>query len=488
MTQPVIIIGGGLAGIAAAVRLAEHDVPVTMVETRKRLGGRATSFVDPTTGQLLDNCQHVVMRCCTSLLDLYDRLGVGDTIEWHRELYFASRRGDDLRIDTFRSDDLPAPMHLTRSLLMMRMLTWPEKLAISRAMFAIMRTDRQTLDDTSFADWLEAQRQPTGAIKKYWELVVVSACNESLDRVSAKYALQVFQEGFLHHVDAYEMGLASVPLVELYDPAERLLAKADGRLHLGSGADRFVFEDGRITMLRLSDGQELRGDVFVSAVPFDRVLKLVTDEMVEIDARLQPLDRIEVSPIIGIHLTVRKPGGGMAMELPHLILTDSPIQWVFNKGVGDSLQPETGSPSHDRESESVADGQHLHCVISAAHELVGETNDDLVDLALREVRRLVPGATDAELIHGRAVKEKRATFSVAPSVDRLRPGSIGDIQNLVLAGDWTDTGWPATMEGAVRSGYRAAEAVLDRLGIAADAPLTIPDLESGGLYRFIART
>ena len=472
VSQRVIIVGGGLAGIAAAVRLAEHDVPVTLVETRKRLGGRATSFVDPTTGQLLDNCQHVVMKCCTSLLDLYDRLGVSDALEWHRELYFASHDGDGLHIDTFRADPLPAPIHLTRSLLTMRMLTWAEKLAISRAMFAIMRTDRHTLDDTSFADWLKEHRQPIGAVKKYWELVIVSACNESLDRVSAKYALQVFQEGFLHHVDAYEMGLAEVPLVELYDPAERLLEKAGGQLHLACGAAGFAYEDGRITKLRLNGRRELPGEWFVSAVPFDRVLKLATDEMLDADARLRPLEQIAVSPIIGIHLMVRGSDGGGVMELPHLILTDSPIQWVFNKGVGED--PASGA-------------QHLHCVISAAHDLSGASSAELIELALGEVRRLVPGAAEAELVHGRAIKEKRATFSVAPGTDRLRPGTKGDIENLILAGDWTDTGWPATMEGAARSGYRAAEAVLAGMGMAPKEPLTIPDLESGALYRMIAR-
>lgn len=472
MTQRVIIVGGGLAGIATAVRLAEHDVPVTVVETRKRLGGRATSFVDPSTGQLLDNCQHVVMRCCTSLLDLYDRLGVADAIEWHRELYFASRSGDDLNIDRFRADKLPAPVHLTRSLLMMRMLTLSEKRAISRATFAIMRTDRQGLDDKSFAEWLDEHRQPPGAVKKYWELVVVSACNESLDRVSAKYALQVFQEGFLHHVDAYEMGLAEVPLVELYDPAERLLEKAGGRLHLACGADGFVYGGGRVAKLRLNGRRELPGEWFVSAVPFDRLLKLVTEEMLDADARLRHLDQVDVSPIIGIHLMVSGSGGGSVMELPHLILTGSPIQWVFNKGFRKGAVPGV---------------QHLHCVISAAHDLVGASSAELIELALGEVRRLVPGAADAQLVHGRAIKEKRATFSVAPGTDRVRPGPVGDVENLILAGDWTDTGWPATMEGATRSGYRAAEAVLTGMGITPREPMTIPDLDSGVLYRMIAR-
>ena len=472
--KPVVIVGGGLAGLAAAVRLAEHQVPTTVIETRMRLGGRATSFVDPTSQALLDNCQHVLMRCCTNLIDLYQRLGVMDHFTWHRTLYWADARG---RADTLEADDWPAPLHMSRSMARFKLLTWREKLAISRAMLAMMRTrlaQRDALDALPFSDWLKQHHQPQSAIDKYWEVVVVSACNETLDRVSSRYAIQVFAQGFLNHPDAYEMGLANVPLVKLYDPAQSLIHDAGGQLHLQTGAEGFVYDGQRITGLKLRDGQVIPSDTFISAVPFDRLDKLASPDMRDHDARLQQLDRFTVSPIIGIHLTFRTPAGEPVMKRPHLILQQSPIQWIFNKG--DDLAHENA--------------QHLHCVISAAHDWVDQSADALVRMALSALHQAIPATQQAALVHSRVVKEKRATFAVTPDLDAIRPTTQPTpgqgIDNLLLAGDWTATGWPATMEGAVRSGYLAAQAVLEQRGQSV-RPLLADDLQPGPLYRMLSR-
>lgn len=467
----MVVVGGGIAGLAAALRLVEHGARVTVVETRQRLGGRATSFDDPTTGERLDNCQHVLMRCCTNLLDLYRRLGVLDKVQWHDTFSFAAPDG---RVDVMRPDPLPAPLHLSRSLMRFRSLTWADKLAISRAMRAIMRTSRaqrDRMDDEPFADWLKRHRQPEQAIRRYWELVVVSACNEQLDRVSTRYALQVFQEGFLCRADAYEMGLSDVPLVELYDPAEAKLRDAGGELLLSTSADGFEVDGSRVTGLRLRD-RTVRADAFVSAVPFDRLLKLAPESMRQQDARLRGLEAIDVSPIIGAHLVLE--AGEPAMPLPHVVLMDSPIQWVFRK-------------SETRDGGTVR--QHLHGVVSAAHDLVAEPAERIATLMHGELGKVFPAARGATLVHHRVVKEKRATFSLRPGLDAVRPVAApgaGDVANLAVAGDWTDTGWPATMEGAARSGYRAAEAVLGMLGVP-HPPLVAPDVEPGWLYRLVGR-
>ena len=465
-----VIVGGGVAGIAAAVRLAEHGVPVTLVETRQRLGGRATSFVDPTTGDVVDNCQHVLMRCCTSLLDLYRRLGVADRIEWHRRLYFADRHG---RIDAFESDDLPAPLQFTSSLLRMKTLTWAEKTAIARGMLAILQLgeDANALGHVSFADWLREEGQPQSAIERFWAVVVVSACNEQPENVAAKYALQVFREGFLASEHAYEMGVPGVPLVQLYDAAETRIARAGGRVITSASAERFEFDGHAVAALRLSSGEAIAGDAFVSAVPFDRLAKLSSELMVASDARLRSLMELRVSPIIGVHLYLRRGDGAAAMKLPHLVLMDSPLQWVFNKG-------------------RIAEGKHagawhLHGVISGAHAWVDRSADEIAAMAVAELRKAAPEAVEARLEHHRVVKEKRATFSVQPGVDRLRPPARGAIANLLLAGDWTDTGWPATMEGAARSGYAAAAGALDYLGVA-HGPIEVPDSPASPLYRLMA--
>ncbi len=441
----VVVVGGGLAGIAAAVRLADRGLAVTLIETRKRLGGRATSFVDPATGQVLDNCQHVLMGCCTGLLDLYDRLGVADQIRWYRRLYFAGKPGV---IDQLEADDLPAPLHLTQALMGFRLFSLVEKAAIARGMLAIMRLGtigRDKLSDTTFAQWLSDHHQPQGAVDKFWSVIVISALNELPERVSAAYAVQVFQEGFLASEQAYVMGLASVPLVRLYDAAGRVIEDAGGRVLLSTGAEGFAFDGQRVTGVRLANGNVLGADQFVSAVPHDRLIKLCPEPMRQADARLQPLEQIETSPIIGIHMWFDSPQGQPLMTLPHLVLTQSPLQWVFNKGYDDQLG-----------------GQHLHGVISAAHDLVNAPADQILEMAVGEVYKTLwhrRAGSAPRLVHGRVIKEKRATFSAVPGIDRLRPGAAGRIVNLYLAGDWCDTGWPATMEGAVRSGYTAAAAV-----------------------------
>lgn len=470
-TPKVVIIGGGLAGIAAAVRLAQQNIPVTLVETRKRLGGRATSFVDPTTSQLLDNCQHVVMKCCTNLLHLYEQLGVEKQIHWHKRFYFVDAQG---RMDELSADDLPAPLHMTRSLLGFSSLTWGEKFAISRAMGAMMRTDRTKWADRSFAHWLDAHNQPAGAVEKFWRPVVVGAINEWPERMAANAALQVFQDGFLAHEDAYWMGLATVPLVQLYDEAQRVIEAAGGSVMLATSANALTCEDGRITGLEIDNERTLTGDVFISALPFDRLAKIAPDTLKQADARLAHLDEFEVSPIIGIHLWLKSSQAAPVVTLPHLSFMQSPLHWIFNKGF-----------------DKDAGGQHLHGVISAAHDLVDLSAEQLADMVVRELNKALPATVGCRVLHSRVVKEKRATFSAKPGIDRIRPTAAGSTPNLYLAGDWVQSGWPATMEGAVRSGYLAAQAALNDMGRlnadpAFDADGLAPDLPASRLYRFIS--
>ncbi len=471
--QTTLILGGGLAGIAAAVRLAQAGRAVTLVETRKRLGGRATSFVDPTTKETLDNCQHVLVGCCTNLMDLYRRLGVADAIEWHRRLYFAlTDRKGETRIDQLEADDLPAPLHMTRSMLGFKNLTLAEKVAISRGMLAMMRMGkdgREALHHVTFAQWLEAQSQPAGAIRKFWAVVVISAINELPERMSAGYAIQVFQEAFLSNAGAYVMGLSSVPLVELYGAAERLIASAGGRVMLGRSVERLHFDGHRVTGAELDGGEKIEADHFISALPFDRLAKVCPPEMFAVDARLHVAKNIGVSPIIGIHLWLERADGRPAMELPHVILMDSPLQWVFNKGM----------------DEPPSRAQHLHGVISAAHDLVDTPAEEIAAMTVAEVRKIFPAARDARLVHSRVVKEKRATFSALPGLEAIRPRAVGAIDNLLLAGDWVKTGWPATMEGAVRSGYIAAAAAMGN-----DKPEAslVADMKPSQLYTLIEST
>lgn len=460
--ESALVMGGGIAGIAAAMRLAEQGVRVTLIETRKRLGGRATSHVDPQTGEKIDNCQHVLMGCCTSLIDLYRRLDVADRIDWHTDLHFFDKSGGH---DILNRDDLPAPLHLTRTMMLMETLSWREKIAIARAVRAIIRLGkdgRDQLESRSFGDWLREHGQPAGAIEKYWNVVIISALNQTADRASAKYALQVFQDGFLCHRDAYVMGIPAVPLVELYDAAESFITARGGTVRLGSSVEQIDFHHDQITGVRVSGSPDpLTAEVYVNALPFDRLAKVSPEEMLSRDSRLAGLGAFEVSPIIGIHLWYDRP----VLRWPHMIFMDSPLQWLF---------------SHGAESDG---SQHLHGVISAAHEWVDLPAAQIVAMVQEEFAMYEPAARDVEPRRTQVIKEKRATFSPSPGTDTIRPAAApkpGDTANLYLAGDWTETGWPATMEGATRSGYLAASAILN-------LDCTIADLQSSDLYQLIQR-
>lgn len=451
--RSALVLGGGLAGISAAVRLAEADIPVTLVETSRRLGGRATSHDDPATGQTLDNCQHVLLGCCTSLIDLYRRLGVDHLIRWDRDLHFFDKQGHH---DVLRRSPLPAPFHLSPALLRFRSLTWGDKTAISRAMLAILRlgpAGRSAVENISFLDWLRDHRQPPSAIDRFWAVIITSALNATPAQASAAAAIQVFQDGFLADRDAYTMGTATVPLRRLYDPAVPLIESRGGSVRFGDSV-RHIHSDGsRITAVELDSGEQLTADAYISALPFDRLAKVADDALRQSDDRLAGLDRFAHSPILGIHLWFDRP----VTHHPHMIFVDSPLHWIFNK----SAESDPSSTAEDSDDPSRAP-QYLHGVISAADEYVSWSSQRIIDMAVEELARYAPAAADAELIRGRAIKEKRATFTIEPGIETHRPAPTGPTPNLFLCGDWTDTGWPATMEGAARSGDAAANAARQR--------------------------
>lgn len=455
MKRRVVIIGGGLAGIAAAVRVVDAGGVPIVIETRKRLGGRATSFVDPRDGAVLDNCQHVLMGCCTNLLDLYDRLGVLELLEWHRTFYWTDGGG---RIDRLAACRLPAPLHLSGALRRMQLLDPADRRAIRRAMWRIIRLSpsrRQQWTGRTFLEFLNDCDQTEGAIDRFWRTVIVSACNLDLDRVSAATALHVFQEGFLANRWSYTMGLSRVPLVDLYDPAAALIEQSGGQVQLGASARGIAFDGRRVTGVVTADGA-VDGSAVISTVPPDRLDKLVTDALRRADGRLQSLDAFEFSPILGIHLRY----ASAVMDRPHLTVVDHGVQWLFNKGVDAQGQ------------------QHIHAVISAADDWMAMDEAAIVERVTAEIEDIIPSSVGLKPVAARTVKEKLATFAATPDIERRRPTAApgyvglggGGVENLFLAGDWCDTGWPATMEGAVRSGYAAAAAATGQGGVVGDIP------------------
>ena len=451
MSGDVVVVGGGIAGIAAALRVAESGRRPIVIETRRKLGGRATSFVDPRTGGTLDNCQHVAMGCCTNLLDLYRRLGVLDRIEWHPVTWWANPPHEPDRLE---GGWLPAPGQFTGSFLRMRLLALADKVGVARAMWRLLRmglAGRLAWRGRAFAEFLQATRQTPRALEMFWEPVVVSACNLPAAQVDAPFAMQVFQEGFLGHRFASVMGLSTVPLLQLYDPAETLLARVGGEIRLGVSAQSIAFDGRRVTGVVTDEGL-VEASAVISAVPFDRLDRLCSGAMRDADRRLRRLGEIGVSPILGVHLTY----GTRVLETPHLVLPGRGSQWLFDKGV------------------DAAGRQHVHAVISGAAAWMDLDEAEIGRRVHDDVLWACPAARGLQPLEIRSVKERRATFAAVPGFADLRPSARpdprGGIDNLFLAGDWCDTGWPATMEGAVRSGYAAAAAITGQGGVEPDLP------------------
>lgn len=426
-----IVVGGGLAGMAAVAALDSAGFQVDLFEARPFLGGRASSAPRSPSGQdsvLIDNSQHILLRCCANLLDFYQRLGVAAQIRFDEEFYFVEPGG---RVSVLRAAGLPAPLHFLGSLARLRFLGPRDKLSVTRGLAALRRerTRRDDLDRISMLEWLREKRQTPRAIQRFWRQTLVSAVNEELDRMAALYGFQVFWLAFLERSDAYHMGVPAVPLRQLY--ASGFWERSNNiRLHLGSPVERIVIEEQEVRGV-LAGGQMCAAGYYICAVPFERVSTLAPE--LELD-----LAAFEHSPITGIHLWFDRP----VVELPHATLLDRTIQWVFSK----------------------EDGKYLQLVVSASRSLLEMSRAEVIALAMAELAEFFPRARQARLEQAQVIKEARATWSPKPGMEAFRPVSETRVRGLFLAGDWTRTGWPATMEGAVRSGYLAAEAVTRAAG------------------------
>jgi squalene-associated FAD-dependent desaturase len=468
-SKSVIVIGGGLAGLSSAVALAEAGYRVRLLEKRPHLGGRAASYVLPG-GEHVDNCQHVTLGCCTNLEDFYRRIGAAEKIRFFDRLLFAAPDG---RRGSMESFPLPAPLHMAASFARFSLLGWNDKVAIGRALLAIARSGGRPKDISNDAGgitmlaWLQKHRQTERAIRRFWEVILISALDEELDRVDARYGIDVFWKAFLSTRAGYRVGIPCVPLGELYDGCKEAIARRGGEVLLRAGVRGFQAKDNQVTGVEREDGAVETADYYVAAVPQDILPELLPADVVEREAVFLNLRNLRTSPITGVHLWFDK----RIMNEPFLTLLDSTTQWVFNK-----TQLNGGSAD--------AQGQYLQLVISASYSLVPRSRQEIIELCLKELHDVLPAIREANLVKGTVVKETSATFSPAPGSDRWRPAQKSPLQALFLAGDWTSTGWPSTMEGAVRSGYLAAEAILSDAGEL--RKFLRPDLPAEGLSRFWA--
>ncbi|MGN6133916.1 MAG: hydroxysqualene dehydroxylase HpnE [Aureliella sp.] len=475
----VVVIGGGLAGASAALALARSGTRVTLVESRSRLGGRTGSYTDPISGQAIDYCQHVGMACCTSLRQLIQWLEQEPLWQVQRELHFY---GPDGREQTLRALPwVPAPLHLAPWLLRWPGLNWRDRLGVARAMLALDRVPLSAqpadtadeLEDTSALQWLQRRGQSARAIACFWSTVIVSALGEELSRVGLLAMAKVFQDGFLRERTAFHLLVPQRPLGELFgERLQRALVETGVEVLTGvaaTGLNWIAQPDwpaARAESVNLADGRCLQASAVIVAVPWHAVERLMVDcPDPEVRRLAHGVSSLESSPISGVHTWWERPW----LTTPHAVLVDRLCQWVFPRPDEPREADETASaaspavsPSQSPSLARTRPSEHYYqIVISASRSLPRGDNEAVRQLIEADLRAVFPAARATKLLRVKTVTDPHAVFSVAPGTSRLRPPLGSRAGNLIWAGDWVRTGWPATMEGAIRSGLAAARAATD---------------------------
>ncbi len=444
MSAPrVAVAGGGLAGITTALRLAKAGAAVTLVERRGYLGGRAYSFTDPEAGVEVDNGQHVFLGCCTEYAGLLTELGTLERTWRQRRLRVQVRRPGG-PTGVLSALPLPAPAHLALSLLTYPHLSWREKASAARALLAMRaerHRERHDLANQSFGDWLRAHGQSERAIAHLWELIVLPSLNDAPDAVSASMGYMVFQEALLWNAHGADIGYAREGLSAVMgEPAAALMRQHGVTLALGRSAVGLAYDGGRVRGVRLAGGELMRADATVLAVPAHALGALLPRALAE-DGFFAPATALTYAPIVNLHVWYDRP----VADFDFAAFVDSPVQWVFNR---------------TRIAGSPGPGQYLTVSLSGAHEWWPLPKEALRERLLGALAQALPAAREARVERTVVVKEQRATFASPPGAPPRLPQRT-PVPGLYLAGDWTDTGWPSTMESAVRSGNRAATAVLE---------------------------
>ncbi len=461
--KTVTVVGGGVAGMSAACALAEAGFRVRLIERRGYLGGRASSYLHPGVEEVIDNCQHVLFGCCTNLIGFYKRIGVLDRIHWTREMTMIEPGGRHSRLGP---SCLPAPLHGLPRLLSAHAFTLADKLALANAFRILLRPVPADATE-SLGEWLKRNGQTRGAIERFWRLVIASALNADLDTIALPYAAKVIRELFMNSAEAGAMGMSTAPLSELYASAEIFLTDRGSEVFFNANVESAEWDEEISEWTLITRNGQVVSDFLVLALPFEATAKLLPcmPPAEGVDRLLSQIDHHEHWPICSVHLWFDRE----ITDLPHAVLLDREIHWMYNKT---RLQPGRN-----------LQGSYLELVQSASRRFAALSREQAIAQALAELREFFPAVSSAKLEKAALIKEVRATFGVPPGVDASRPDCIAPWPNCFLAGDWTATGWPSTMESAARSGHLAAEA----LGIESEMPLSCleRDLKPKGLMRFV---
>lgn len=459
----MLVIGGGVAGMSAGCALAASGFGVQLVERRGYLGGRASSYLHPGVGEVIDNCQHALIGAYTNLIGFYRRIGVADKIHWTRDYTFIEPGGRRSALGSVR---LPAPLHGLPKLLACSAFTVADKVSLGRAFAAIALGGAEDPRE-SLGNWLRRHRQSTGAMERFWRLVIASALNSDIDEIGVNYAAMVIRGLFMDSAEAGAMGMSTVPLSDLYAPVPEFLAVRGGGVRLNATVESLGRDEAAGKWaVSLRGGELLRADAVVLALPFEGMKTFLPNLPAAAgrDALAEQVGRHVHWPICSVHLWFDQE----ITELEHAVLLDREIHWMYNQS---RLQ---GRP-----------GNYLELVVSASRSFAALGREEAISQALLELGEFFPAVRETKVTKAALTKDVRATFGVPPGIDAARPGVVSPWPGVFLAGDWIATGWPSTMESAARSGHLAGEAVVRSAGLS--AKFLEPDLRPTGLMRVLSR-
>jgi squalene-associated FAD-dependent desaturase len=442
MKYDVIIFGGGLSGLSAAVELASHDVSALVLEQRQHLGGRTYSFLDETTGDVVDNGQHLMMGCYRETRWLLKTIGADRLVTLQPNLHI-----DFLHphhgISSLSCPALPAPFHMLWGLLGLRTLSLTDRLRLLRVGVELQRNPVKVepkLESLTVDEWLSTLGQSAENKKYLWDIIAIGSLNDDPRNVSALLFYRVLRAAFLGKRENSSMMVPRVGLSELFvEPSIRYLHSRGSEAKTSCGVEEALCEGEHVAAVRCSDGITRGAKAFICAVPHHAFGILVASSKTMSERLSDAAASFESSPIVTINLWLDRS----VFEQEFVALLDSRVQWVFNRSKILNLK-------HNSR-------QYLSLVISGAAEYAEMGKEEIIRLATEDLQKVIPQAREARVMHSLVIKEKRATFSPKPGLEALRPTTKTQFENFFLAGDWTNTGYPATIEGAVMSGRAAAE-------------------------------
>lgn len=444
----VLIIGGGFAGLAAAVELAEAGREVLLLERRSFLGGRAYSFTDKVTGDTIDNGQHLMMGCYHATLRFLEKIGAMDKLKFQANPqvdFLEAVSAQSVLQASFKCPSLPAPLHLLAGLARLGTIGWKDRLGALRVGLALKRMNgnRARLADLTVREWLDELGQSENIQRRFWDIMALATLNEAPERVSADIFARVLDQAFLHSKQDSTMVISRVGLSDLYvQDACRFIESRGGRIRLNADVGEILFDGPRAVGVMLRSGERIEADTVISAVPYFALRRMISPEVAQSAECFRHLERFHSAPIVSINLWYDRP----VTDVEFAGLLDSPIEWVFNKNAINGVP---------------GPRQHLALVISGAHDAAAKPKEALIDMATNEMNRFFPEARAQSPAHAYVVREVDATISHVAGTSHLRPAQRTSFENFFLAGDWTDTGLPATIESAVWSGQACARAVLE---------------------------